>query len=61
MLVIILLNAVPGLSQVIVLQTFTISQECQSERNRVGHEMAEAFPDERDFEIACHLNPRQQS
>lgn len=61
MLVIILLNTVPQISTVTVLQTYATSQECQSERNRVGYEMAEAYPYERDFVIACRLNPRQQS
>lgn len=61
MLVIILLNSVPGLAEVTVLQTYATSQECLSERNRVGYEMAEAYPYERNFEIACRLNPRQQS
>jgi hypothetical protein len=60
-LVIILLNTVPGLSTVTVLQTYATSEECQSERNRVGYEMAEAYPYDRDFVIACRLNPRQQS
>jgi hypothetical protein len=60
-LVIILLNTVPGISTVTVLQTYATSEECQSERNRVGYEMAEAYPYDRDFVIACRLNPRQQS
>jgi hypothetical protein len=53
MLVIILLNT--------ALQTYATSWECQSERNRIGYEMAEAYPHERDFVIACWINPRQQS
>jgi hypothetical protein len=61
MLVIILLNTVPQIITVTVLQTYATSQECQSERNRVRYEMAEAYPYERDFVIACLFNPRQQS
>ncbi|MFO0700658.1 MAG: hypothetical protein U0236_15650 [Nitrospira sp.] len=61
MLVIILLNTVPGTSTVTVLQTYATAQECQSERNRVGYEMAEAYPYEYDFVIACQFNPRQES
>ena len=61
MLVIILLNTVPGISTVTVLQTYATSEECQSERNRVGYEMEAAYPDERDFVIACRLNPRQEA
>jgi|GEM_PF-900046 len=61
MLVIILLNTVPGISPVTLLQTYPISQECHNERERIGDEMAKAYPDDRDFEIACRFNPRQQS
>lgn len=56
MLVIILLNTVPGIPTVTVLETYSTSQECHSERNRVGYEMAEAYPNERDFEIACRID-----
>ena len=63
LLIILLLsvNGVPGLNTITVLQTYATSQECQSERNRVGYEMAAAYPTERDFVIACQLNPRQES
>lgn len=61
MLVIIFLNAVPGISPVTLLETYPTSQECHSERARIGDEMAKAYPGERDFEIACRFDPRQQS
>ncbi len=61
LLIMILLNTVPGLEKITVLNTFTTSEECQSERNRIGFEMAAAYPYERDFVIACRLNPRQIS
>jgi len=61
MLVIILLNTVPGISPVTLLETYLTSEECQSERSRIGDEMAKAYPDEHDFEIACRFDPRQQS
>jgi hypothetical protein len=61
MLLIILLDTVPQISTVTVLQIYATSQECQSERTRVGYQMAEAYPYERDFVIACQFNPRQQS
>ena len=61
LLVIILLNSVPGISTVTVLQAYATSQECQSERSRVGYEMAAAYPDERDFVIACRMDSRKQS
>ncbi len=57
-LLIILLTAVPGVSQGIVkgsvlLNTFTTQEACQQERNRIGFEMAEAYPGENDFLILC--------
>jgi len=61
MLVIILLNTVPGISTVTLLQTYPTSQECDSERDRIGYEMAEAYPYEHDFVIACRLDSRQLS
>ena len=61
LLIIILLTEVPALSKITVLQTYASAQECQIERNRVGFEMAEAYPYERDFVIACQLNEKYQS
>ncbi len=61
LLVIVLLNIVPGLERVTVLNTFATSEECQIERNRIGFEMAKAYPNERDFVIACRLNPKHSS
>jgi hypothetical protein len=61
MLIIVLLNIVPGLDKIMVLNTFATSEECQIERNRIGFEMAAAYPYERDFVIACQLNPKQSS
>ena len=55
-LIIVLLNVVPGIDKVAVLNVYATSQECQIERNRLGYEMAEAYPYERDFVIACQLN-----
>jgi hypothetical protein len=60
-LVIILLNIVPGLEKVTVLNPFVTAEECQIERNRIGFEMAAAYPHERDFVIACKLNPKHSS
>jgi len=61
LLIIVLLNIVPGLDKVMVLNTFATSEECQSERKRIGFEMAVAYPYERDFVIACQLNPKHSS
>ena len=68
-LLIILLTAVPGVSQGIVqgavlLNTFTTQEACQQERNRIGFEMAEAYPGENDFLIACQFregDPKAQA
>jgi hypothetical protein len=61
MLIIVLLNIVPGLDESMVLNTFATFEECQIERNRIGFEIAAAYPYERDFLIACQLNPKQSS
>ena len=61
MLVIILLNTVPGISPVTLLETYPTSQECHSERGRIGDEMAKAYPNEHDFDIACQFDPRRLS
>jgi hypothetical protein len=63
MLVIILLNTVPGISPVTLLERYPTFQECHSERARIGDEMAKACPDDHDhdFKIACRFDPRQQS
>ena len=61
LLIIVLLNIVPGLEKITVLNTFATAEECQIERNRIGFEMAAAYPYERDFVIACQLNPKHGS
>jgi len=60
-LLMVLLNDVPGLHTITVLHTYATSQECQVERNRVGYEMAAAYPYDRDFVIACQLNQKHES
>ena len=61
LLIMILLNDVPGFDKIMVLNTYTTSQECQIERNRIGYEMAASYPYERDFVIACQLNRKHDS
>ena len=61
LLIMVLLNIGPGLDRIIVLQTYATSQECQSERDRIGYEMAAAYPDDHDFEIACRARPKQSA
>ncbi len=53
LLVIVLLNAAPGLAPVTVLGQYPTQDVCQAERRRVGFEMAAAYPYDRDFVIAC--------
>jgi hypothetical protein len=55
LLVIVLLNFVPGLEKVTVLKTFPTFEECQIERNRIGFDMAESYPQEHDFNVVCQL------
>ncbi len=61
LLMIVLLNVVPGLEKNMVLNTFATSEECQIERNRIGFEMAAAYPYERDFVIACQLRQKHDA
>jgi len=61
LLVIVLLNNVPGLDKMIKLAAYATSEECQIERSRVGFEMAAAYPYDRDFVIACQLSPTHDS
>jgi hypothetical protein len=58
LLVIVLLNSVPGLDRIMKLETYATYQECQIERNRIGFEMAAAYPYDRDFVIACQLSQK---
>ena len=60
-LVIVLLNTVPGLDKIIKLETYATAQECQIERNRIGYEMAAAYPNDRDFVIVCQLSRKHES
>lgn len=61
LLLMVLLNVVPGLSKSTVLNTFATAEECQIERDRIGYAMAAACPYERDFVIACQLHPKQDA
>lgn len=45
-------------TQPIVLRTFADAEACQHARNRIGFQMAEAYPYERDFTIECQLKTR---
>lgn len=41
-----------------VIERFETQQACQVERDRIGFEMAEAYPEEHDFDILCEVQPR---
>ena len=60
LLLIVLLDVLPGMPTKAVLNTFATSEACQRERDRIGYEMAEAYPYERDFLIVCEANPKQK-
>jgi hypothetical protein len=55
LLLIVLLTAVPGVNRATILNTFATYEACQPERDRVGFEMAEAYPGENDFLIVCEF------
>jgi hypothetical protein len=62
LLLIIFLN--PPIMTQQALQRFDTAQECQKERNRIGYEMAAAYPWTHDFDIVCryqaaHFNQRR--
>ena len=61
LLVIVLLNIVPGHDKITVMNTFATPEECQIERNRIGFEMAAAYPYDRDFVIACQLSRKHST
>jgi hypothetical protein len=56
-----LLERRKGLDKIMKLETYASYQECQIERNRIGFEMAAAYPYDRDFVIACRLSTRHES
>lgn len=62
-LLIVLLNtaAVPGMERTYRIGTYDTQEECQLERNRIGFEMAEAYPYENDFIIVCKLDPKKET
>ena len=44
-----------------VLNSFATYEECKPERDRVGFAMAESYPQENTFRIACELHEQQPS
>lgn len=56
LLVLMLLVDVPGIARVTVLKTFETLEGCQTERNRIGFDMAASYPYERTFNVDCLLS-----
>ncbi len=52
-LLIVMLMAPLDFDRATVLDTFVTYEECKPERDRVGFEMAESYPNENDFRIVC--------
>lgn len=61
LLVIVLLAAPTGISRMTVLNTFSTYEDCQPERDRVGFEMAESYPNDHDFHIVCEYQAKKPS
>lgn len=64
LLVLLFIATPPGFSTEQVMQTFATQAECQQERDRIGYEMAESYPEEHTFNIVCRFqavrtNPRR--
>lgn len=58
LLVLILLNVIPGLNKTTVIASYTTQEECASERDRIMIEMMKSYPDDHDdFMLACRLKP----
>lgn len=55
----VLVTAQAGVSLMTVLNTFATYEDCQPERDRVGFEMAESYPEENTFRIECALQEQK--
>ncbi len=53
-LLMVLLTAADGFGTSYKLNNFDTYEECSIERNRIGFDMAEAYPADLDFRIECH-------
>ncbi len=61
LLVIVLMTAPAGISPVIVLNSFATYEDCKPERDRIGFAMAESYPHDTSFRIACELRDQRPS
>lgn len=57
LLIIVLLAPPDGFEKRTLLEVYATEVECRDNRNRVGWEMAEAYPYEHDFDIICEFDP----
>ena len=58
-LLMILLTPPSGIDRVTVLNAFETYEACKPERDRIGFEMAESYPYENDFRIACEFQEKK--
>ena len=58
-LVIILLNILPGIDKTTVLEVYPTEDECWHVQEIVYREMAKAYPGEQDFTITCQYVPQE--
>lgn len=61
LLIIVLLAAPTDISRITVLSTFATYEDCRPERDRVGFEMAESYPNDHDFRIVCKYHAKKPS
>jgi len=54
LLLMVLVNAVPGLESSTKLNEFSTPEECQQEQERIGKDMADAYPGDTSFRIDCN-------
>ena len=57
LLIIFLVPTVSGRSMQ-ELHSYATEEECQTERDRIGFEMAEVYQHEADFKIICRYKPK---
>ena len=58
-LLLMVMHAQPsGFEETYVIKTFATYEACREERNRIGFEMATAYPQEHTFDIECRLSEK---
>jgi hypothetical protein len=53
LLLLVFTNPVEGFDRAYLLNTFDTYEDCQSERDRIGFDMAEAYPDDNSAVVVC--------